>query len=157
MYRYFTLTYKIKKSLIALYNNYIIMKREASEFIKDKLCHILCIEKIDDNFGEPFIKAFSKFMPNEEEKVLAAAYTCSLFLSAILCGFPTAKLHMFVHYTREHLQRFSFNCKMYEEIFSHMDESILERVPLLDKNGGETTRACSKQDIFEAFDFYTNG
>lgn len=133
------------------------MKRTGYIYIKEQLCRIACVMNIDEKFGEPFMKAFSTLMPNEEEKVLAAAYTCSLFLSAILCGFPTAKLHMFVHYTREHLQRFSFNCKMYEEIFSHMDESILERVPLLDKNGGETTRACSKQDIFEAFDFYTNG
>lgn len=132
------------------------MKREASEFIKDKLCHILCIEKIDDNFGEPFIKAFSKFMPNEEEKVLAAAYTCSLFLSAILKGFPTAKLHTFVHFTKENVQRFSFNCKMYDSIYSHIEETDLEHVALLGKENSYTYYSCSRQDIFEAFDFYTN-
>jgi hypothetical protein len=95
-------------------------------------------------------------MPNEEEKVLAAAYTCSLFLSAILKGFPTAKLHTFVHFTKENVQRFSFNCKMYEEIFSHMNEDDLKAVVLLDKERNFIRRQCSKQDIFEAFDFYTN-
>ncbi|MBO7229963.1 MAG: hypothetical protein J6V20_00930 [Bacteroidaceae bacterium] len=133
------------------------MEREAPEYIKEQLCHILCIEKIDDNFGEPFIKAFSKFMPNEEEKVLAAAYTCSLFLSAILKGFPTAKLHTFVHFAKEHSQRFSFNCKMYDSIFSHMKEDDLEHVTLLGKENTFIFHSCSRQDIFEAFDFYTNG
>lgn len=124
--------------------------------LKEKLCCIVGFEEIDTRFGEPFIKAFSAFMPDESEKVLVASYTCSLFLSVVLNRLPTAKLHTFVHFTKEHCQRFSFNCKMYEEIFSQMEQRDLERMPLLDKNGSHTEKNCSKQDIYEAFDFYTN-
>lgn len=125
-------------------------------YIKEQLCRITDIAKLDDNFGEPFIKAFSIFMPNEREKVIVASYTCSLFLSSIFNGFPTNKLHTFVHFTKEHFSRFSFNCKMYDSIFTHMNDEDLNSVVLFNEKGSFTTRKCSKQDIFEAFDFYTN-
>ena len=133
------------------------MESAATKEIKEQLCHILRIDRLDAGFGEPFIKAFSEFMPDEEEKVLVASFTCSIFLSAILYKFPTEKLHTFVHFTKEHYQRFSFNCKMYDSIFSHMEECDLENVALLDREGKHTNRHCTKQEIFEAFDFYTNG
>lgn len=133
------------------------MKEKGNTYMNELLCRITCCGEIDKRFGEPFIKAFSTFMPNETERVLSASYTCSLFLSAILCGFPTAKLHTFVHNTKERFQRFSFNCKMYEKIFSVIDENSLVNVALLGKEGENITCKCSKQDIFDAFDFYTNG
>lgn len=133
------------------------MKTESIAYIKEQLCRIACARQLDPKFGEPFIEAFSSFMPDETEKVTVASYTCSLFLSAILNGFPTIKLHTFVHFTKEHFQRFSFNCRMYDNIFSYMRQEELEHVVLLDKEGNSTVRQCTRQDIFEAFDFYTNG
>lgn len=130
--------------------------KEKKEEISTNLCHITGTQELDEQFGEPFIEAFHKFMPQGKEEIYVAAYTCSLFLSAIFNKFPTEKLHTFVHFTKEQYKRFSFNCKMYDDIFSNITGESLKNVALLDKDGNNTHRACSKQDIFEAFDFYTN-
>ena len=129
---------------------------ENREKISDIFCRIAGITGLDAKFGEPFIKAFGKFRTQGNEEVLVASYTCSLFLSAIFNKFPTDKLHTFVHYTKEHYNRFSFNCNMYESIFSNIDAEELRAVALLNKDGKPATRECTKQDILEAFDFYTN-
>lgn len=130
--------------------------KEKKEEISTNLCHITGTQELDEQFGEPFIEAFHKFMPQGKEEIYVAAYTCSLFLSAIFNKFPTEKLHTFVHFTKEQYKRFSFNCRMYDNIYSYITGESLKNVTLLDKDGNSTHRACSKQDIFEAFDFYTN-
>ena len=107
-------------------------------------------------FGEPFATAFSRLYKGNNDAVTAASYTCSLFLSAILKEFPTALLHTFVHNVQENHERFSFNCDMYASIFNAMDKKTLENVCLLQKDSMPTLHPCSKEDIFEAFDFYTN-
>lgn len=107
-------------------------------------------------FGEPFATAFQEFQNEEIEEIAAAAYTCSLFLSAILEGYPTATLHTFVHHVQENHRRFSFNCNMYETIFSRIKPEMLLSVCLLGCDYLPKLRECSKEDIFEAFDFYTN-
>ena len=135
---------------------YIRCMEEKNREIINNLCHITVMTELHENFGEPFIKAFSKFMVHSNEATLSASYTCSLFLSVIFNKFPSEKLHTFVHFTKERYHRFSFNCNMYESIFSHINEEDLTAVVLLDKEGNTSHRACSKQDIFEAFDFYTN-
>lgn len=109
-----------------------------------------------DSFGKPFIAAFSKLYKGDKEEVVAASYTCSLFLSAILEGFPTAQLHTFVHHIQEYHTRFSFNCDMYERIYNEMNAEELQRVCLIGGNNTPTERECCKEEIFEAFDFYTN-
>lgn len=131
------------------------MKEIKEEIIKN-LCRITGVPELDESFGEPFIKAFSKFRPQGCEEVFVAAYTCSLFLSVIFNKFPSEKLHTFVHFTKEHYHRFSFNCKTYEPLFSNIAEEDLVAVSLIDQEGKNAYRNCSKQDIFEAFDFYTN-
>ena len=109
-----------------------------------------------EGFGRPFERAFSMFHSGNRQETKAAAYICSLFLSAILEGYPTARLHTFVHHIEESIQRFSFNCNMYESIFKEMDSKELTAMSLIQADNRPTTRKCSKEDIFEAFDFYTN-
>ena len=112
---------------------------------------------IHGTFGEPFMSAFKTVHPKgSEEEIRTAAYTCTLFLSAILEGFPTDKLNIFVRHTRDNCSRFTFDCKRYDMIFGSMPPSSLTQVTLLDKDGNTRTRECCKQDIYEAFDFYTN-
>ena len=130
--------------------------KERYKEIDENFRRITGAKGLDSGFGEPFIQAFEKFIQQDMEGIRIASYTCSLFLSVVFNRFPTEKLHTFVHFTKEHYMRFSFNCKMYEEIFSYMDENKLKEVSLLDAEGGYMNRKCSKQDIFEAFDFYTN-
>ena len=107
-------------------------------------------------FGEPFATAYSRLHHGNKEEITAAAYICSLFLSALLEKYPTSRLHTFVHHVQENYGRFSFNCDMYENIFKEMDNDALHTVCLLGKDNIPTVRKCSKEDIFEAFDFYTN-
>lgn len=127
---------------------------ENKEFLKnfEKVVGIVPPE----GFGEPFISAFLAFYNGEKNEVLVASYTCSLFLSAILLGFPTTKLHTFVHNVQENYTRFSFNCKMYDTIFAHMNEKTLSAMTLLDVNSQVAICECRKEDVFEALDFYTN-
>ena len=123
----------------------------------DKTLARLATAGLKEDFGEPFLSAFRAVHPQgSEEELKTAAYTCVLFLSTILEGFPTDKLNIFVRHTRDHCSRFTFDCKRYDIIFGFMSPCSLTRVTLLDKNGNICTRECSKQDIFEAFDFYTN-
>ena len=130
--------------------------KEKNDGIADALCRIAGITEVDRRFGEPFIGAFGKHCAQRNSEVLVASYTCSLFLSAIFNKFPTERLHTFVHFTKEHYSRFTFNCKMYENIFAYIGEDELKEVALLGKDGETVHRQCSKQEIFEAFDFYTN-
>lgn len=106
-------------------------------------------------FGEPFISMFSTFATTKEA-ILPAAYICTLFLSAIFKEFPTEKLHTFTRYARDNYSLPGFDCKMYERLYASQREVVYENVMLMDNDGHTLPRNCSKQDIFEAFDFYTN-
>lgn len=130
--------------------------KENRQEITDTLCRIVGLTELDSKFGEPFIKAFGKITQQNHDVVLVASYTCSLFLSVIFNKIKTEQLHTFVHFTKEHYSCFSFNCNMYENIFSHINDDDLKSVALLNKEKRFIHRQCSKQDIFEAFDFYTN-
>lgn len=112
---------------------------------------------VSETFGAPFVAAFSKYHKADEEQIIAAAYCCSLFLSCILAGFPTNRMHTFVHCAREQCSRFLFNCKMYDTLFSNIPSQLLDAVVLLNSECCSILRTCKKEDIYEAFDFYTNG
>ena len=122
--------------------------------IKEVLARITG-NRATDEFGEPFIAMFSAFGV-AKENILPAAYICTLFLSAIFNGFPTEKLHTFTRYARDNCSLPSFDCKMYEKLYASQGSKVYESVLLIDKSGRTLPRNCSKQDIFEAFDFYTN-
>lgn len=108
-------------------------------------------------FGEPFMSAFkATYTSGSEEEITAAAYICSLFLSAISEGFPTEKLHTFVNYVKEKCSRFTFDCKMYDAILDKMGNDSLRHVALIDSNAHTVFRECSRDEMKEAFDFYTN-
>ena len=108
-------------------------------------------------FGEPFMSAFkATYTSGSEEEITAAAYVCSLFLSAISEEFPTERLHTFVNYVKEKCSRFTFDCKMYDTILDKIGIDSLRQVALIDSNSHTVFRECSRNDFKEAFDFYTN-
>lgn len=111
---------------------------------------------IPDGFGQPFLKIFGQSYDGSREEIETAAYTCSLFLSCLIAKMPTEPLHTFIYCTKERYSRFSFNCNMYETLFSKIGSQELENIPLLDNGKEIMTCTLTKQDIFEAFDFYTN-
>lgn len=109
---------------------------------------------IDEAFGMEFLDAFRICLGDGRlHDAEVAAYTCSLYLSCVFAGFPTEKMHTFVHCSREIYRRLSFDCRMYEKLFAHMNRNVLILI------SGEKKcieYQCNKQEIFEAFDFYTN-
>lgn len=125
------------------------------EDIKKKLEELIG-KNICNEFGQPFIKIFEQAYNSKTKEVLVAAYTCSLFLSCLLSKMPTSFLNTYVYYTKERYSRFSFNCNMYETLFSKIKVTDLENIPLFNEKKELGTHALTKQDIFEAFDFYTN-
>ncbi len=83
----------------------------------------------------------------------AAGIICTLFLSAILEGFPTIKLHTYVRNYREESSLFTFDCKSYDTIIANISNYNLL---LIDKNIKYTEKKVSKQEILESLDFFTN-
>lgn len=134
---------------------YFDIEQERLE-IKELLCRAVCTADIHAGFGEPFLTAFASFNGNADKRIIAAAYTCSLFLSCIINGLPTERLRIFTNTAREEYGRFIFNCKAYEEIYSHIERTDSDETPLLNKEGNCEFRSLSKNEIFEALDFYTN-
>lgn len=123
---------------------------------REALAHI-ARTTLPEVFGEPFLSAFKAVhTQGNEEELMSAALICSLFLSAIIEGFPTDKLNTFVKYTRDNCSSFTFDCRMYDTIFEKIQPESLKQTALLDKDGRTHYKECCKQDIFEAFDFYTN-
>ena len=61
-----------------------------------------------------------------------------------------------VNYVKEKCSRFTFDCKMYDTILDKIDNDSLRQVALIDSNAHTVFRECSRNDIKEAFDFYTN-
>ena len=113
-------------------------------------------KKSDIGFGEPFTTLFSTFDTADAETRQAAALCCSLFLSSILAEYPTDRMHTFVRYVRDNYQTLSFDCKKYETLYTLLPSTVYGNVVLMGKNGESIVFNCSKQEIFEAFDFYTN-
>ena len=108
-------------------------------------------------FGEPFMSAFkATYTSGSEEEITTAAYVCSLFLSAISEGFPTERLHTFVNYVKEKCSRFTFDCKMYDTILDKIGNDSLRQVALIDNTSCTVFKGCSREEMKEAFDFYTN-
>ena len=132
------------------------MKEREHENLREALTSMTGKEP-HPSFGEPFMHAFAAtYTAGNNEEITVAAYICSLFLSAIFEGFPTERLHTFVNYTKEHCCRFTFDCRMYDTLLDRMDEESLKHVALMNIDGSTIFRQCSKDDIKEALDFYTN-
>ena len=152
------MTCKGTKSLIEIYILYNIIQLQRfmhEEDIKKKLEELVGKE-IYNEFGQPFTKIFEQAYNGNKNDIQVAAYTCSLFLSCLLAKMPTVILNTFVYYTKERDSRFSFNCNMYETLFTKIEGTDLENIPLFSEKKELARHTLTKQDIFEAFDFYTN-
>lgn len=112
---------------------------------------------VHQSFGEPFRSAFIACgLTADCEEVTAASYICSLFLSTILEGFPSSSLHTFVRYIREHYTLFTFDCRMYSTLLEKTGDASLKAVALISKDYATVFRECSKEEVKEAYDFFTN-
>lgn len=112
---------------------------------------------VEQNFGEPFCRIFStQFAGKEEDEIVAASYICTLYLSAVLLDFPSYKLHTYTNNARQEWASIPFDCSKYDILLSYISDNELKQIYLIDKEGNLITRCCSRKEITEAFDFYTN-
>lgn len=120
-----------------------------------KLLSLITARDIDKNFGATITQALELTFGNKASSTeyIAAGIICTLFLSAILEGFPTMKLHTFVRNYCEENPLFTFDCKSYDKITSNMPS---RRILLIDKQLSYKEKEVKREDILESFDFFTN-
>lgn len=94
---------------------------------------------------------------------VAFGLICELYLSCIKLGFPTEKMRQTVNYIKDVYGTYQFTCDDYDDLFelmkhdkknisSHINFSLLEDIGKVKIN-----QTASKEEIFEAFDFFREG
>lgn len=94
---------------------------------------------------------------------VAFGLICELYLSCIKLGFPTEKMRQTVNYIKDVYGTYQFTCDDYDDLFelmkhdkknisSNINFSLLEDIGKVKIN-----QTASKEEIFEAFDFFREG
>ena len=73
------------------------------------------------------------------------------------CGFPTRLLRASVSYLRENISLPTFNCNHYEQLYAKLTDKENVEFTLFTNIDKFTKINLSKTDIFDAFDFLSNG
>lgn len=132
-------------------------EKNIATYTPDTLLERVLGRNIEKKFGEPFCRIFStQFAGKGEDEIVAASYICALYLSAVLLDFPSYKLHTYTNNARQEWASIPFDCSKYDILLSHISDNELEHICLVDKEGKLITICCSRKEITEAFDFYTN-
>lgn len=107
----------------------------------------------------PLEKAFAKHFTAAEdgESLRALALVATLYLSTMHCGFPTRLLRASVGYLRENISLPTFNCNHYEKLYAKLTDKENVEFTLFTNIDKFTKINLSKTDIFDAFDFLSNG
>ncbi len=94
--------------------------------------------------------------PRDNEDTYAAATICILYLSHYKLKFPASKLRTLYTNIKEETSLPLFDCKRYSSILSAIDEASLQEFELIDNGYNIKRLPVTRQEIFEALDFYTN-
>lgn len=121
-----------------------------------ELLTLITKKEINNEFGRVFAEAFAHFFRETQnvDRIFATGICCSLFLSHIKLGFPSDKLRTYIYNVRDEHPFIEFDCKSYEPLYSRMKE---RDILLLNNNIEYKKTTTSKEEIFETFDFITNG
>ena len=118
------------------------------------------------NLGHTVGHAFESWALTSGRPILhgfAVAYglVCELYLSVAKCGLPTDVLRQAVNYINGYYRHLSYTCDDYEEFFALMRHDKKNTAggginfTLLDSIGGiKINQTATKEEIFEALDFY---
>jgi len=117
------------------------------------------------NLGHTFGHAFESFAletkhPIQHGYAVAYGLVCELYLSFVQLGFDKNVLIKTAYFIKEHYGVFPFDCKQYDRLYELMqhdkkNESATINFTLLSNIGNiEINQTASKEDIFEALDFY---
>ena len=120
------------------------------------------------NFGHTIGHAFESMAMRKGTPILhgyAVAYgiVCELYLSCVLMGFPTEKLHQTVRFILDNYGRMTITCDDYEELYGLMKHDKKNtgndiNFTLLENIGGiRINQTTTKKLVCEALDFYREG
>ena len=94
---------------------------------------------------------------NEKEGVRAIALIATLYLSVMHSQFPTTLFRASVNYLRDNITLPSFNCNHYENIYAKLSNEDSVELTLLNNINKFTNISLTKNGIFDALDFLSNG
>lgn len=117
------------------------------------------------NFGHTIGHSFESHALSVNSPILhgyavAFGLVCELYLSCVKLGFPTNKMRQTVNYIRNVYGTYSFNCNDYDDLFElmkHDKKNVSSQInfTLLEDIGKiKIDQTASKEEIFEAFDFF---
>lgn len=120
------------------------------------------------NFGHTFGHAFeemsyTKNCPIPHGYAVAYGMVCELYLSTVLQGFPTDKMHQTVRFIKDRYGSFTVTCNDYETLLELMNHDKKNSNGYINfsllKDIGDPVIDChaTKEDIFEALDFMREG
>ncbi len=111
------------------------------------------------SFSSPLDKMFFSYFTDAEEHegLRALSLAATLYLSVFHCGFPQTLFRSSVTFLRENVSLCSFNCTHYDRLYSKLTAEDSVVLPLFEDAGIIVSKELVRQDIFEAFDFLTNG
>lgn len=119
------------------------------------------------NLGHTIGHAFESFALESKQPVLhgyavAWGLVCELYLAHMKTGFPLDKMRQTVQFIKEHYGRLAFNCKNYEQFYELMrhdkknaSADEINFTLLSDIGEVKINQTASKEEIFEALDFYS--
>lgn len=120
------------------------------------------------NLGHTIGHAIESFALKQGTPVLhgyavAWGLVCELYLSSAYFSFPTETMHEVVRFINSHYGKFSLSCDDYDDLFAlmkHDKKNVGDKIQfaLLSGTGKvRINRTMSKEQIFEALDFYRDG
>ena len=139
-----------EKNLFRDSNMFLNITNKLIKSVTGKECNIKSIETLERAI------ATGLSLPDDKENTYAVAAICILYLSHYKLRFPAIKLRAFYTNIREELSLPLFDCKSYNLILANINDNELDVFELIDNNGNIKQVTITKQEIFEALDFYTN-
>lgn len=117
------------------------------------------------NLGHTVGHAFEALALKRNKPMLhgyAVAYglICELYLSVMKTGFPVDKMRQTVNFIKQHYGMFYFTCDDYDELLELMShdkknvDGVINFTLLGDVGDIRINQPASKEEIFEALDFY---
>ena len=104
---------------------------------------------------EAFVQHFAS--ATDRESLRALALIAALYLSVMHCGFPTTLLRASIGYLRENISLPAFNCNHYEKLYKKVSPEESIEILLFTNIDKFAKINLTKNQIFDAFDFLSNG
>ena len=107
----------------------------------------------------PLDRMFLDYFTEErnDDNLRALSLIATLYLSVLHCGFPQALMRSSVTFLRENISLPSFDCTHYERLYARLTTDNRTTLPLFEDVGKIVLKEVSRLDIYDAFDFITNG